>query len=404
MARFDSSGSVRPADGGPVGVREPAGSGGRRLEPRKDSVRRRAWAHRMVLSPEHCGSRFCHHCGPRLGRQLRKRLVRTCEERFQGAALISLTVAPRGVEGSDTCRGFASPESAYWAVRNHRYVSRLMAYLGIRDWVCVLEWQGNGWPHWHLVVPNRYVDYRRLRHYWFEVWGVGQQVDVQRGRFRDGKHALQYITKYLTKAPRDEDGQPSDWPEWVLESTRRIRIVSSSRSVGALVASWDAKREDDAGQPETVRVESDEVELPDTDLDTVRVTECAKVRRSRCGRRTVVWHEYTDDLGEVRWEPVGVLPWHLSELVCVGEGESVLRAEVGASWSWPQPRIEVVEPESGRAWSRVVCEWGAVTYGDVCAMRRFAKWALEHCESTGVRYDVQQLAAELDGAWQAACA
>lgn len=88
-----------------------------------------------------------------------------------------------------------------------------------------LEVQGNGFPHWHIVLDTRIQrhEFERALRAIASRWLAGssiQGIDFKRIR----KGSINYLLKYVAK-----DGE---WPEWMLDRCR-IRIV------GASVGFWD---------------------------------------------------------------------------------------------------------------------------------------------------------------------
>jgi hypothetical protein len=204
-----------------------------------------------------------------------------------------------------------------------------MRQLKMPVWVWVLEIQqksGEGWPHWHVLADASHYGgrlplnvLRKLWLTWRDKWEVGR-VDVQARPFASAVHAVRYITKYLMKSP--EKG----YPNWVLLSDRRIRLVAGSKAVGALVA--DAADESRKASGD----ESDEDREPMKPL---------AVRMSECGRSCTMFAEFTDtDTGEVRLRHIGRLPVPFEIIAGLAE-----RGELGYSSS-------MGIAEDGRAYGR----------------------------------------------------
>lgn len=87
-----------------------------------------------------------------------------------------------------------------------------------------LEVQGNGFPHWHIVLDTRIerYEFERALNAIASRWLAGssiQGIDFKRIR----KGSVKYLLKYVSK-----DGE---WPPWMLDRCR-IRIV------GAAVGFW----------------------------------------------------------------------------------------------------------------------------------------------------------------------
>ena len=171
---------------------------------------------------------------------------------FQHPLLLTLTV-DRG--------NFASPEAAHAYISQKGLIRRLLGRLGVRTWIWVLEFQGKtgaGWPHWHVLLdasplPRKRIDLDRAWHLWRGTWEIGG-LDVRAAnKFNSPTHAIFYVTKYLTKFPKD------GFPVWVLEAEHRIRFFQACRKLGPLAAP--------EVQPRDTDNESDiaKFEIPDTE-------------------------------------------------------------------------------------------------------------------------------------------
>ena len=167
-----------------------------------------------------------------------RRAVRAREALWRDPCILTLTV--------DRKR-FSSPQEAHRVVADGKFIPRLMRMCGIKLWVWVLEFQqetGEGWPHWHLCIdradlPGRMVPLARAWKLWRDTWHLGGlQLSVKRQGLTSA-HALNYITKYLTKSPQ------SGYPEWVLHA-HSIRFVQGCRALGPLVGKikWDEADEE----------------------------------------------------------------------------------------------------------------------------------------------------------------
>jgi hypothetical protein len=142
---------------------------------------------------------------------------------------------------------FASPEEAYDFCR--KFFGKFVEELRRRDgkghcsvggggvrlhsgsYVCFFEPHKSGWPHWHLLLDATFVDIEVLRHVWNSFGKRHGKEGTGHVFFTDQKAewtqamAINYITKYLTKRP--EGG----WPDWVLESRKRLRRLWASQDV-----------------------------------------------------------------------------------------------------------------------------------------------------------------------------
>lgn len=129
-------------------------------------------------------------------------------------------------------RNFVDEEAGYRMLAAK--LPDLFHRLGIRVWGRVYEPQtesGGGWIHAHVVADLAGSGLRlgalakRIWRLWRETWGIGG-CDVKPAKSRRG--VAGYMAKYLTKA----------WPAippWMLESTRRFRLVGFSRRASGVL-------------------------------------------------------------------------------------------------------------------------------------------------------------------------
>ncbi|MFG0276312.1 MAG: hypothetical protein ACF8QF_14795 [Phycisphaerales bacterium] len=239
--------------------------------------------------PCRCKSRFCEGCAAKLAGQTRDDLLRV-KHLIRSPRLLTLTVDPKR---------HASPEAALDHVRKGEYIRKLMNRLGIRIWCWVLEFQRNGFPHWHVLIdvadlPRRRVDYR-LAHQLWRKWGVGEQVDFTRDCYADAAHAVMYISKYLTKPPRN------GWPPFVYGMERAPRVIGMCRELSAAIR--DASPEPDDGDTEG------EERGPRTPTGRT-----VGERVSLCQESTMLIHEFVTPEGEVGRRFLGVVEASLQDL------------------------------------------------------------------------------------------
>lgn len=207
-------------------------------------------ADQITLVTARCRSWLCPHCGPWLGRTLRHRLIMRSAE-WQEPILITLTCGRADW-------GHATPLDAYNHVAKQRYIARLMQALGVKRWVSILEPQGDGYPHWHILADgeNRVLDYKLLHRLWSKLWKIGSQVDIKRD-WSSASNAINYITKYLIK-------RSEKYPPWMYEK-KRIRLVQGSRSVGPLTGD---------GRGRNGKATADDTIQRVSRIPAVRVAEC----------------------------------------------------------------------------------------------------------------------------------
>jgi hypothetical protein len=162
-----------------------------------------------------------------------------------------------------------------------------------------LEFQsktGEGWPHWHLLIdladlPGQRIDLKKAWHLWrnvYELGGLQLSSKMLNQRMEVG-HALNYITKYLTKQP--EGG----YPEWVLHS-ETIRFVQGCRRLGPLV-----------GRSKETMEESIEEEDSEENREQARKSNLHAM--SFCGLTTNLMQEQIDqETGELSFKWMATLP------------------------------------------------------------------------------------------------
>ena len=211
---------------------------------------------KITVIKARCRSFLCPTCGPWLGRVLRHRLLASSAQWVE-PIMITFTVGR-----SDY--GNHSPLQAYNRIMKKRYISRMMKLLGITRWVSILEPQGDGFPHWHVLADGegRRLDYRLLRRVWRDVWKLGNQVDVKRD-WCDSAKAINYITKYLIK-------RADKYAPWMYRLAR-IRIVQGSKLVGPLTG-------DGRGRKEATKAIADHAApIVGRRIPAVRVAQCGAV-------------------------------------------------------------------------------------------------------------------------------
>ncbi len=244
---------------------------------------------------------------------------------------------------------FASPAHALDYVRKNRLISRLVRELRRGGWVgehwfCVLEFHANGYPHFHLLVPTRYVPFSLV----CKVWGnfrpkwageqTQQEVEADRPRFgavrfsksdfKSVEHAANYVTKYVTKTPR------SGLPQWVLDSTDIIHRYFVSRGfwgskcqkreqpcvvethLGPYLVVWRGVDGVDLNRERNIKLLPIEQRLAALKAEKClghvvhllprakRVQQSIKQRVAICGKRSAVFRvdEVTDGWGEITFK------------------------------------------------------------------------------------------------------
>lgn len=245
---------------------------------------------RIRIKQKRCSSRTCPICGPRKGYETRAVLTEKAEL-FERPALTTLTVDQAGTK---TGKGFDSEYEAWEYVTKGGYISRLMIAGSITRWVWVLEFQKNGWPHWHILLNlSKRCKYgelaRELWRLWRDLWQIGG-CDLSVKTFKNPIHGVNYITKYLTK--------PGNFPAWFLKM-RKVRVIQGSRAVGRLVM-------------------GEQYEASDKKPTGKRKAETRPVykRIAACGQETdLIAEAFNPATGEYRVRYLGSVPATLQEVL-----------------------------------------------------------------------------------------
>lgn len=180
-----------------------------------------------------CKCSFCPECCIPYGLNLTKR-IHPVLETFVSMQMWTFTIDPLL---------FASPQVAFEHVRNRRSISEFIravykaGHLISKRYFYTLEWQKRTeMPHWHLLLEAKRIPFE----FACKVWnrnrpknfpppsgnrpGFGS-VRFSKGDFANPLHAARYATKYVIKYPQH------GFPDWVLDSPRRIRRYGTSRGL-----------------------------------------------------------------------------------------------------------------------------------------------------------------------------
>lgn len=118
-------------------------------------------------------------------------------------------------------QGWGSPLECYRASKDLKHVARFMQKVArtlrgsLRGrWMCKMEFQTDGWVHYHIVLLGvRRIPHARLT----ALWGHGH---VWVNALKPGKHGA-YLAKYVAKL--------GETPEWVYtERARAVKVFSAS--------------------------------------------------------------------------------------------------------------------------------------------------------------------------------
>lgn len=202
-----------------------------------------------VLVSCSCRSRFCPDCAERQGYALRLR-VKAATADWKAVQMWTLTVDPDLFDGD--------PRACFDYVRGRRAISEWIkalkraGHLIDNRYFCVVEWQKNGFPHWHILVQARNIPHDYASKMWdrnrpkhlppvdpnSNKPGFGFIGFTTTKKHQSVDHAVNYATKYCIKYP--EEG----FPDWVLDYEGRIDRFSASQNF------WKTIRERDCKEPE----------------------------------------------------------------------------------------------------------------------------------------------------------
>jgi len=172
-----------------------------------------------------CRNWLCKKCKVSRGKLVRKVLHQ--KTNFNDLCImLTITINPKLIK---------NPEKAYEYVTKNKFISRLMGLLGVTAYFSVLEFQKNGFPHWHIVC-NAYLDNKKVKKF-LKKWGLGKIYKITKTKTSNKAHAINYVTKYLIKYP------DSGFPEWVMNRRKKIRFINTSRSIGSIYALVTEKKE-----------------------------------------------------------------------------------------------------------------------------------------------------------------
>lgn len=172
---------------------------------------------------------------------------------FSKPSMLTLTVDPHG---RTTGRGFECPNEALRYIRDEKLIPRFLRLMGFKKAFAVLAFQGNGWPHWHILIDqadgtkgNFKVGWRT----WRDRWGVGG-FDIGGGKHKQElqgspEQVLRYIMNYMQQQHRH--GEHSGVPDWVLDIVGKApRAYELYGELRERVASCHPKRCENIGTAE----------------------------------------------------------------------------------------------------------------------------------------------------------
>ena len=190
---------------------------------------------------------------------------------------------------------WSSGQEAFEHIRDHKALSQMIKNLKrgdgyrITDYLWVLEWHTNGFPHWHVFIEVEkkgkagMIDFKHTD----ARWAYGASHDGYIHNQEHWERYLSYVEKkgYFGKGEKESQ---LELPEWALEVEYRIRKWSASQTKGKT----ENGKENDEDIDEKGK---DRVGVPDVGLSVHN--ECTieskgrgrtyRDRLSRCGRYTL---------------------------------------------------------------------------------------------------------------------
>ena len=174
-----------------------------------------------------CKKSWCRKCSKKT--TIKRFIERVVQWDWRYVRQIVLTVDHRLYE---------SPEDALLTINGKRHIAGLVRNLertkGIKvmDWVWILEWYRNGYPHWHLVLlvdkigKAGQIGYKNIVHYWESGW-------IKESYIKNEKHWEQ-ITGYFEKHGyfNKKKAHQSKLPEWAREKKNTIRRIGGKAKKG----------------------------------------------------------------------------------------------------------------------------------------------------------------------------
>jgi hypothetical protein len=147
------------------------------LEPPSFNTNSTVASDRVVVAPCRCRSWHCTKCQRRLGEELLRRCVPAIAN-FKNILMLTLTL------NRDL---FPDAQSAYGYLKSRRCVGEVMRKLyrskhpqirmHSKKYLQVLEWQADGWPHFHLAVDASYIPFEELSRLWNSLAPPQDQAD-----------------------------------------------------------------------------------------------------------------------------------------------------------------------------------------------------------------------------------
>lgn len=196
-----------------------------------------------------CGRQACEACRYKIGMKKKEEMVRTLRKLDQDYRngptwMWTLTIDPKKYGGMENPDG---PEIAHREVMDRQVINRIAQKVGWQYYTWVLEWQENGWPHWHVLVYEK--SQRRVEHQVVEKkWGRGLvnfkashldpvlRRDTRRNLIEKG---VMYLAGYLAKKSKNP------LPDYYLDSDTTYRLIGHSHAWNQIAKRSGTERPED---------------------------------------------------------------------------------------------------------------------------------------------------------------
>jgi len=119
--------------------------------------------------------------------------------------------------------GVCSPRKAYETgkERLRRFLGAFRKAIGREfAWAWKLEFQENGYPHWHVILDYRQHIPPEFLYLFEKWWGLGR-VNVERLKYETFSYLFKYVSKSVAGDVDPETGIPL--PDWVLDYRKTLK-------------------------------------------------------------------------------------------------------------------------------------------------------------------------------------
>ena len=194
---------------------------------------------RVTVKPFCCRSWGCEACAEARLRQLRAMGI-------AGTPTTFITLTSRVTK--DSTPDWAAME----LVKAWRLVRRRLIEQGISkkvEFLAVFEETKKGWPHLHIIARCAYIE-QKLLSKWMGELTNSPIVDIR--KVRSVAQAVNYVTKYIAKAPKRFAGCKRYWrskgwaPNWV-NAAKRKKLSTTTATLHQFSVNFVAQRFIQAG-------------------------------------------------------------------------------------------------------------------------------------------------------------